>query len=165
MIRKPKASRQRQPNSKFKKTRSGRQLQVNHSLSDRWRGLREAKSRRKVERMIGLPKSRVKRFFWRLHPKRLYAYWFSRDGGTTALKVAGIVILVMFVLTLGVFAYFRKDLPDINDISGDNLGGSISYYDRTGKVLLWQDYNAVKRVPVKSEEITQIIKDATIATE
>src|SRR3989344_3245581 len=142
MIRKPKASRQRQPNSKFIKTRSGRQLQVNRSLTGRWRGLREAKARRKVERMIGLPKSRVKRFFWRLRPKRLYAYWFSRDGGITALKAVGIFILVMFVLTIGVLAYFRKDLPDINDISGDNLGGSISYYDRPGKVLLWQDYNA-----------------------
>jgi len=82
-----------------------------------------------------------------------------------ALKIAGIGILVMFVLTLGVFAYFRKDLPDITDISGDNLGGSISYYDRTGKVLLWQDYNAVKRVPVASDEMSQHIKDATIATE
>ena len=157
--------RSRQPNSKYIKTRSGKQLQINRSIGERWKAMREGKALRKVERMRGLPKSRIKRFFWRLHPKRLYAYWFSRDGGVTALKVFGIVILVMFVLTLGVFAYFRKDLPDINDISGDNLGGSISYYDRTGKVLLWQDYNAVKRVPVKSEEISQIVKDATIATE
>jgi membrane peptidoglycan carboxypeptidase len=134
-------------------------------MGQRWNHHRDAKMRRKAQRLSGLPKSRIKRFFWRLHPKRLYAYWFSRDGGVMALKITGIAILVMFIFTLGTFAFFRKDLPDITDISGDNLGGSISYYDRTGKVLLWQDYNAVKRVPVASEEMSQHIKEATIATE
>jgi len=162
---KPGGKRPRQPNSKYITTRSGRSLKVNRSVSEKWKGLREAKARRKVERMTGLPKSRIKRFFWRLHPKRLYAYWFSRDGGVTALKIVGISILIFFVLTVGVFAYFRKYLPDVNDISGNTLGGSISYYDRTGKVLLWQDYNAVKRVPVASNEISLLVKDATIATE
>jgi membrane peptidoglycan carboxypeptidase len=127
--------------------------------------MKEAKTIRKFNRLRGLPKSRLKRLIWRMHPKRLAAYWFSRDGGIMALKVLGIFILVMFVLTLGTFAYFRKDLPDIKDISGSSLGGSISYFDRTGKVLLWQDYNAVKRVPVQSGEIAQVMKDATVAVE
>ncbi len=82
-----------------------------------------------------------------------------------ALKLLGIGILLMFILTLAVFAYFRKDLPKLNDISGDNLGGSISYYDRTGQTLLWQDYSAVKRVPVKSEDISPFMKEATVAIE
>lgn len=146
-------------------TRSGRVLKVNRSINERWSAIKEAKSRRKVERMIGLPKSRLKRMAWRLHPKRLTAYWFSRDGGIMALKITGISIVAFFLLTLGVFAFFRKDLPDINDISGDTLGGSISYYDRTGEVLLFQDYNAVKRVPVESKDISQFIKDATVAVE
>jgi penicillin-binding protein 1A len=146
-------------------TRSGRALKVNQSLGQRWSSMRDAKSIRKLNRLRGLPKSRLKRFFWRMHPKRLYAYWFSRDGGIMALKVAGIAILVLFILTLGVFAYFRKDLPDIKDISGSSLGGSISYYDRTGKVLLWQDYNAVKRVPVEGDSISKYMKDATVAVE
>lgn len=127
--------------------------------------MREAKSLRKVNRLRGLPKSRFKRFIWRLHPKRLYAYWWSRDGGIMALKIAGIGILTLFVVSLAVFAYFRKDLPNITDISGSNLGGSISYYDRTGKILLWQDYNAVKRVPVQSNAISNYMKEATVATE
>jgi membrane peptidoglycan carboxypeptidase len=113
--------------------------------------------------MRGLPKSRLKRIAWRLRPKHLAEYWFSRDGGIMALKIAGIAILIMFVMTLGVFAYFRKDLPDIS-VSG-NLGGSISYYDRSGKILLWQDYNAVKRVPVKTEDISPYLKKATVAIE
>lgn len=146
-------------------TRSGRVLKVNQSLGQRWSNMKEAKTVRKLNRLRDLPKSRLKRLAWRMHPKRLAAYWFSRDGGIMALKITGILILILFVLTLGIFAYFRKDLPDIGDISGSNLGGSISYYDRSGKVLLWQDYNAVKRIPVRNEEISKFVKDATVAIE
>src|SRR5882724_1577458 len=89
-------------------TRSGKVLQVNRSLGERYTALRQAKSLRKVNRLRGLPKSRIKRWAWRLQPKRLAAYWFSRDGGIMALKVVGIGILALFVITLGVFAYFRK---------------------------------------------------------
>jgi membrane peptidoglycan carboxypeptidase len=146
-------------------TKSGRELKVNHSLGEKWTAKREAKAYRKVQRMRGLPKSRIKRMAWYLNPSRQAHYWFSRDGGIMALKIAGIGILALFVLTLGIFAYFRKDLPNIKDISGDNLGGSISYYDRTGQNLLFQDYNAVKRVPVQSNDISKYLKDATVATE
>lgn len=146
-------------------TRSGRVLKVNRSLGQKWTALRESKARRRAERLRGLPKSRIRRLFWRLNPRRLRDYWFSRDGAIMALKIAGIGILALFILTLAVFAYFRKDLPRLNDISGDNLGGSISYYDRTGQTLLWQDYDAVKRVPVKSEDMSKYIKDATVAVE
>ena len=146
-------------------TKSGRQLKVNRSLGEKWVARREAKAYRKAERLRGLPKSRLKRLAWRLNPKRQAAFWFSRDGGIMLLKIAGIAILVLFVLTLAVFAYFRKDLPNIKDISGSNLGGSISYYDRTGTVLLFEDYNAIKRVPVQSGDISNYLKDATIATE
>lgn len=79
-------------------------------------------------------------------------------------KIAGLGILLFFVFIMVVFALFRKDLDRINDLGGD-LGGSISYYDRTGKVLLWQDYEAVKRVPVGSSEISDYMKQATVATE
>ncbi len=166
--KRPSSSRPRRSSGRTVTTRSGRQLKVNSSLADKWSVMREAKSRRRVERMAGLPKSRTKRILWRLHPKRLTAYWFSRDGGIMALKISGIAIVFFFIITLAVFAYFRKDLPNIKDISGDNLGGSISYYDRTGKVLLWQDNNGVKRVPClpsASCSISQYMKDATVAIE
>lgn len=146
-------------------TRSGKTLKVNRTLASHWKYMKASKSRRKVERMQGLPKSRLKRFVWRLSPRRLANYWFSHDGAIMALKITGIGILALFILTLGVFAFFRKDLPKLNDISGDNLGGSISYYDRTGQTLLWQDYNAVKRVPVASDQISPYMKDATVAIE
>ncbi len=82
-----------------------------------------------------------------------------------ALKVIGVGIVAVFLLTIGVFAYFRKDLPKIKDISGDNLAGSITYYDSTGQTVLWQDYDAVKRIPVASDNISIYLKQATVAIE
>lgn len=146
-------------------TKSGKQIKLNTSLADRIKANRDQKALRKAERLKGMPKSRVKRFFYRLHPKRLKEYWFSREGGITALKTTGIGLVVFFILTIGVFAYFRKDLPNLRDISGNNIGGSIRYYDRTGKILLWEDYDAVKRIPVQSDQISEHLKHATVALE
>src|SRR5205823_875504 len=98
-------------------------------------------------------------------PKRVAHYWFSREGGIMALKIIGISIVVGFFLTIGLFAYFRKDLPKIKDLSGDSLGGNITYFDRTGKVVLFNDYSSVKRVPVKGAEISKYMKEATVAIE
>src|SRR3989344_4283432 len=145
------SGRSRRSPGKYVTTRSGRVLKVQRSLGERWSAVKEGKSLRKVSRMRGLPKSRFKRFFWRLDLRRKAEYWFSRDGAIAALKITGIAIVAIFVLTLGVFAYFRKDLPDIS-VTGNKLGGSISYYDRTGQHLLWQDYDAVKRGPVPGNE-------------
>src|SRR5579862_5383908 len=146
-------------------TRSGKTLKVNQSLGQKWSGIKADKARRRVERLQGLPKSRIRRLASHLNPTNIKEYWFSRDGGIMALKVTGIGILGLFLVMLLVFAYFRKDLPKIADISGDNLGGSISYYDRTGQTLLWQDYNAVKRVPVTSDNISPYLKEATVSVE
>src|SRR5581483_10006485 len=125
-------NRKQRVKGRYVTTKSGKSLKINRSLGEKWMAMREAKSLRKVNRLRGLPKSRFKRLAWRLQPKRLAAFWFSRDGGILALKIVGMGILAIFVLTLAVFAYFRKDLPDIS-VSGGNLGGSVSYYDRTGQ--------------------------------
>ncbi|MDZ7744905.1 MAG: transglycosylase domain-containing protein [Candidatus Saccharibacteria bacterium] len=147
------------------KTKNGKTIKLNRSLADKWHASRDARARRKALRLAGMPKTRIKRFFYRLHPKRMYRYWFSREGGIMALKVTGICIIAGFLTLVGLFAYFRKDLPNLRDISGNNIGGSIRYYDRTGENLLWEDYDAVKRVPVEDDEIAQVMKDATIAIE
>ncbi len=146
-------------------TKSGKTIKVNRTLAEKSKARKEAKALRKAERMRGMPKSRVKRFFYRLHPKRVVKYWFSRDGVIMGLKITGIGIVVLFFGLMATFAYFRKDLPNLKDISGDTVGGSIRYYDKTGQTLLWEDYDAVKRNPVKDEEISQYLKDATIAIE
>jgi membrane peptidoglycan carboxypeptidase len=146
-------------------TKSGKTIKLHQSLADKIKSRKEEMALKKAERMRDMPKSRIKRFFYRLHPKRMYKYWFSREGGIMALKVTGIGLVVLFITVIGVFAYFRKDLPNLRDISGDNIGGSIRYYDSTGETLLWEDYDAVKRIPVESDQISQYVKDATIAIE
>lgn len=157
-------SRARVSKSQFV-TKSGKTIKIHRSLSDRIKAHKDAKMRWKADLKNGLPKGRLKRFLARFEPKRLYHYWFSRQGAIMALKIAGIGILAGFVLMVGMFAYFRKDLPNLKEISGTNLGGSISYYDKTGQTLLWEDYDAVKRIPVKDEQISKYMKQATIAIE
>lgn len=146
-------------------TRSGKTIKVNRSLVERGKARKEEKARAKAAYLSTLPKNRWKRLAYRMHPKRLAAYWFSREGAIMALKVTGIGILACFLIIVGVFAYFRKDLPKLNDISGNNIGGSITYYDRTGQTVLWQDYDAVQRYPVEWDSISQYMKDATVAIE
>ncbi len=145
-------------------TKSGNTLKINHSISDRLKSSKLARQTEKAAYLSTLPKNRFKRILYRLHPKRVAQYWFSREGGIMALKIVGISIVVCFFLTIGLFAYFRKDLPKIKDLSG-NIGGSITYYDRTGKVILWQDYNDLKRTPVATGEMSPYIKQATVAIE
>jgi membrane peptidoglycan carboxypeptidase len=146
-------------------TKSGKTIKINQSLNEKSRARKDAKALRKAERNKGLPKGRVKRAVYKMHPKRLYAYWFSRDGLAMAAKMTGFAVVVGFFLLISLFAYFRKDLPNLRDVSGDAIGGSIRYYDKTGEVLLWEDYDAVKRVPVESDQISENLKEATIALE
>ncbi len=146
-------------------TKSGNTVKIHRTFAEESIARREAKLARKAERLKGQPKSRIKRIFWRLHPKRVLRFWFSRDGLILGLKLTGVAIVVGFFSLMALFAYFRKDLPNLKDISGSNKGGSVRYYDRTGQTLLWEDYDAVKRVPVTDENISQFMKDATIAIE
>ncbi len=146
-------------------TKSGKTIKVHRTLTEKSKARKDAKALRKAERNKGLPKGRIKRTIYKLSPRRQYKYWFSRDGAVMALKISGIAIVLGFFFLVGLFAYFRKDLPNLRDISGDTIGGSIRYYDRSGEILLWEDYDAVKRVPVESEQISQNLKDATIALE
>lgn len=164
-LTKPGGNKPRSPKKNVHITKSGKQIKLHTSLSDRVKASRDDKALRKAQRLAGLPKSRTKRILYRLQPKRLAAYWFSREGGIMALKITGIGIVVMFVLMVGVFAYFRKDLPNLRDISGNNIGGSVRYYDRTGQTQLWEDYDAVKRIPVQGDQISEHLKEATIALE
>ncbi len=145
--------------------RKGSNLKLNQNFSDRRKATKDERAKKRALYLSTLPKNRWKRLAYRMHPQRLAAYWFSREGAIMALKITGIGIIIGFFLVIGVFAYFRKDLPKIKGVAGDNLGGSITYYDRSGKTVLWQDYDAVKRIPVDGDQISPYMKQATIAIE
>ena len=146
-------------------TKSGNSIKIHRSMSDRTKSRKAAQAAEKATYLSTLPKNRYKRLLYRLHPQRVAKYWFSRQGGIMALKIIGIAIVFGFFMTIGLFAYFRKDLPKIKDIAGTSFGGSITYYDRTGKTVLWQDYDAVKRIPVANNDISPFMKQATVAIE
>lgn len=146
-------------------TKSGTAIKLNRSLGERIKANREARARRKAAYLATLPKNPFKRFLYRLKPRELARYWFSRDGAMMALKIFGATIVICFVFIVGVFAYFRKDLPNIKDLSAKNLGGSVSYYDRSGDNLLWQDYVTIKRIPVPAKDMSKHIRNATVAVE
>ena len=147
------------------KTKTGKALSINRTISERRKDRKSDRAARKALYLRTLPKNKFLRVVYRLHPKHQFEYWFSRDGLIMFLKIFGIGVVLGFFLIIGLFAYFRKDLPQLNNITGSNVGGSVTYYDSTGKNVLWQDYSAVKRIPVPSSQINNYMKEATIAIE
>ena len=140
-------------------------MHVNRSITSNHKERKAARAAKKAEYLASLPKEPFKRFIARFRPSHLIEFWFSRDGAIMSLKIIDIFIVLSFFLVVGMFAYFKKDILAFNSISGSNLGGSISYYDRTGSVLLWQDYKSVKRIPVSFNNISPYMRDATVAIE
>jgi membrane peptidoglycan carboxypeptidase len=140
---------------------------VYSNLTQKRKVKKDATSRRKAEYLATLPKHPVKRFFYRMHPKRFWAYWFSKEGGIMALKITGIVILLLALFVGALFAYFRKDLDQIRPGEIDKRVQSTvtTYTDRNGE-LLWEDKgDGNYKLVVKSEELSDNLKKATVAIE
>ncbi|UTX51652.1 penicillin-binding protein [Candidatus Saccharibacteria bacterium TM7i] len=151
--------------SRAKKTTRPHALYSN--LTQKRKERKDHESRKRAEYRATLPKDPVKRFMHRMHPKRFWGYWFSKEGGRMALKIAGISILVVALFVGGLFAYFRKDLDQIRPGEIDKRVQSTvtKYTDRNG-TLLWEDKgDSNYRLVVKSEDISQHLKDATVSIE
>ncbi|MDB5161553.1 MAG: hypothetical protein JWM52_61 [Candidatus Saccharibacteria bacterium] len=149
------------------KKKSTRTLSVYSNLSRRRKAKKDAESRRRAEYLATLPKHPIKRFFYRLHPKRFWAYWFSKRGIIMALKIVGVAILLFGLLIGGLFAYFRKDLDQIRPGEIDKRVQSTvtKYYDRNG-TLLWEDKGGGNyKLVVDSKDISDNLKKATVAIE
>lgn len=164
-FKRPFASNKKRSKKNEYVTKSGNTIKLNRNMRTKRAINKDARAREKAAYLATLPQGKIKRTLYRMHPKRVINYWFSREGGIMALKITGVSIALGFVVLVGIFAYFRKDLPNLRDITGNNIGGSIRYYDRTGQTLLWEDYDAVKRTPVEDNSLPQNLKDATVAVE
>lgn len=89
---------------------------------------------------------RVKtRFF-----KELFLVLFS-------LSVIGVALLIVWLATI--------QLPDFNNFENRDIANSTKIYDRTGKVVLYNIHDNVRRTAVPIEEISPFIQQATIAIE
>ncbi|PLS81912.1 hypothetical protein CYG49_00925 [Candidatus Saccharibacteria bacterium] len=152
---------------KFGPRRGVKGLNVYSNLSAARRSRKDSHSRRKAEYMASLPKHPLKRVLYRLHPKRFFAYWFSREGGIMALKIAGVGALVMVVMVGALFAFFRRELDAIRpgEISKRVQTTVTTYYDRNG-VVLWEDKgDGDYKLVVENDKISKYMKSATVAIE
>lgn len=150
-----------------KPSRRPKGMNVYANLALRRRTKADARARKKAEYLATLPKNPVKRFLYRLSPRRLAAFWFSREGLQTALKLAGVGLVIIAIFIAALFAYYRKELDTIRpDEIAKRVQTTVTRWEDRNGVLLWEDRGAgdYKQV-VKSEEIAQTMKDATVAIE
>lgn len=144
-----------------------KRMNVYANLAQKRRTKKDKKSRERAEYLATLPKHPVKRFFYRLHPKRVAKYWFSKHGALMALKILGVSVLVVLLLIGGLFAYFRKDLDRIRpgELAKRVQTTVTKYYDRND-VLLWEDKGTGNyHLVVESNQISDYLKKATVAIE
>lgn len=149
------------------KKRSSKNLSVYSNLSKRHKSKKDARKRRRAEYLATLPKHPLKRALYRLHPKRFFAYWFSREGLFMALKIAGVGVLLVTALIGLLFAYYRQEIAAIRPSELNNrVQTTVSrYYDRNDK-LIWEDKGTGSyKLVVNSDDIAESMKKATIAIE
>lgn len=144
-----------------------RGMNVYTNLTRRRRTKKEADARKKAEYLASLPKHPVKRLLYRLHPRRVAGYWFSKKGGMMALKILGVGILLMILGVGALFAYYRKDLDAIRpgELAKRVQTTVTKYYDRND-VLLWEDKGGGNyKLVVDGNDISTYMKQATVAIE
>lgn len=149
------------------KQSNGKRLNVYTNLAHSRRRKKDKAARARAEYLATLPKHPVKRLLYRLHPKRVADYWFSKRGLFMAMKVIGVTLLLVVLSVGALFAYYRKDLDQIrpSELAKRVQSTVTTYYDRNGK-LLWEDKGSGDyRLVVKQDEISDKLKQATIAIE
>ncbi len=150
-----------------KKPSKGKTMSLYSNLVSRRKSKADEKARRKAEYLATLPKQPLKRLLYRLHPKRVAKFWFSRQGAIAFAKIMGVSLIALAIVIAALFAYYRKEL---DAFSPEQLAKSVqttvtTYYDRNG-VLLWEDKgDSNYKIVVDSSEIADVMKQATIAIE
>jgi penicillin-binding protein 1A len=140
---------------------------VYSNLATKHRKRRDTKARKKAEYLATLPKHPIKRIIHRLHPQRLAAFWFSKQGLFALLKGIGALALIVILLGFALFSYYRKDLDAIRPgtLSQRVKTTVTTYYDRNDK-LLWEDKgNGDYTLVVDGDKISPFMKQATVAIE
>jgi penicillin-binding protein 1A len=73
---------------------------------------------------------------------------------------------IVLLLGAALFVWVATiDLPDLNNFETRKVANSTKIFDRTGKVLLYNIHQDIKRTEVSSLEISDYIKQAHIAVE
>jgi 1A family penicillin-binding protein len=95
--------------------------------------------------------------------ERIQRAYFWQRLILKALLFLLISFLFLFIVSLGLFAWYSKDLPSPKKLT-TNTGYSTVFYDRDGKIL-YEMYKDKNRIPVSLKEVSDYLKKATIAIE
>ena len=111
-----------------------------------------------VDRVISL-------FEWRI--KHLFSKKGSKKKFNSTIRDIFLVVMIVGVLSATIFLVWATSLktPDLSSFDDRLLGQSAKIYDRTGKVLLYDLSQKVRRTVVPFDTISPYIKQATIAIE
>lgn len=145
--------------------KTAKKMNLYSSLNYKRKAKKEAEARRRAEELATLPKEPVKRFFARLHPKRVFKWWFSWRGQKAILKFIAACFLILIIFIGGLFLYYKKDLDEIR-LDEMTISETVNtYLDRNGEVL-WKDTGSDDyRLVVDADDISDYMYKATVAIE
>lgn len=91
----------------------------------------------------------------------------KRDKKTLliALRIAGILSGIGFVVAIGLFVWVAKDLPSPGKVNSRVIAESTKIFDRSGEHLLYEVHGEEKRTIIPYENIPQNVRFATIVLE
>ena len=76
-----------------------------------------------------------------------------------------LVSLLVIVFAFGITWLATMQLPDFNNFENRNIANSTKIYDRTGKIVLYNIHDNVRRTAVPISDISPYIQQATISIE
>lgn len=106
-------------------------------------------------------KAGFKRYLTSFTPSGFKRYWLNAEGARRAGKVAGFGAVLVFLI----FLYFAKDLPSPGKINARIGSQNTEFYDRTGKVKIYEVHGDKNRRVIAFADMPKNLKDATIAIE
>lgn len=95
-----------------------------------------------------------------MHTK--HKHRFSKHLGRLSLLAAAVLL---FGLGAGLIWFSTLQLPDFKSFDARKVVQSTKIFDRTGKVVLYDVHNQIKRTVVPFSQISENVKNATLAIE
>ncbi len=92
----------------------------------------------------------------------------SKKGGTWLRKIMKVFLwcfVAGLLFSIGVFAYYAKDLPSPTKLNKRQVVESTKIYDRTGEHVLYEIHGEEKRTAIPLDQMSEIVRAATIAAE
>lgn len=99
------------------------------------------------------------------HTKRIVhsiRHTWKHDKKAIFIGIAALILIFFGCIALWISTF---KLPDLSSFNTIKVAQSTNIYDRTGTVLLYSIHQDQNRTVVPFDEISQYIKDATVAIE